>query len=65
MSGEAVLCAYCGAPVHELEVFPTAAGVAGSACLPCYVANVDAKRTDADRFASIMGAFGGEKGASK
>ena len=59
MSAKIIICFYCRTSVHPLEVFPATAGLKGSSCLPCYIANVDAKRSDADRFAALMGAFGG------
>jgi len=57
--GEPTLCAYCSAVVHPLEVFPTAGKTLGSACQSCFIEHVDSKRTDADRFAALMNAFGG------
>jgi hypothetical protein len=53
-----VRCNHCNADVHYLEVFPAHRDGTGSACLPCYVKHVDAKRTDAERFSALMGAFG-------
>lgn len=57
--GEPTSCAYCSAVVHPLEVFPTAGKTVGSACQSCFIEHVDSKRTDADRFAALMNAFGG------
>jgi hypothetical protein len=58
-----VTCAHCAAQVHYLETFPAKTNGTGSACLPCFIKHVDAKRTDSQRFAAMMGAFGGKGGA--
>jgi hypothetical protein len=58
-----VTCAHCAAQVHYLEVFPAQVNGTGSACLACFIKHVDAKRTDQQRFAAMMGAFGGRGGA--
>ena len=53
-----VKCDHCEAQVHYLEAFPAKRNGTGSACLPCFVEHVDAKRTDAERWGAMMGAFG-------
>jgi hypothetical protein len=53
-----VKCDHCEAQVGYLEVFPAFANGTGSACLPCFIKHVDDKRTDSQRFAAMMGAFG-------
>jgi hypothetical protein len=58
-----VKCDHCKAQVDHLEAFPSKRNGTGSACLPCFVQHVDSKRTDADRAAIIVGAFGGKRGA--
>jgi len=57
-----VPCAHCAAQVGYLEVFPAQVNGTGSACLPCFIKHVDAKRTDQQRFETLMGAFGGGRG---
>lgn len=58
-----VPCHHCAAQVEYLAVFPAFINGTGSACFPCYIKHVDAKRTDQQRFAAMMGAFGGKGGA--
>ena len=57
-ASESKPCDYCGKLVHWLEAFPAQLNGSGLACLSCYQANVDSKRTDAQRYDVIMGTFG-------
>jgi len=53
-----IACDHCAAAVHPLEVFPAQLNGKGSACIKCYIEHVDSKRSDAQRFAAMMSAFG-------
>ena len=53
-----IACDHCAALVDALEVFPAQLNNTGSACIKCYIEHVDSKRSDAQRFAAMMSAFG-------
>ena len=57
VASESKPCDHCSAAVHWLEAFPAQLNGTGLACLSCYQLHVDSKRTDAERYAVIMGTF--------